>query len=165
MENLLEVGKVARPHGVRGAVKVLCYIEIGLNNIKQVYVGSKLTAYNVKQVQALNNDAFILTLKEIATVEQADKLRNLSVYIKRDETEEFKDKLYLSDLLGKQVINEKGEKLGELVDYEDYGASVILTIRCGVVSYSIPYVDGIIDYSEQADAFVINEQTFKDMRV
>ena len=101
----------------------------------------------------------------IKDIDSAEKLKNKSVYIDREEYSEYKDKIYLSDLINAPVKNENGKELGVLVDFDDYGASVILTIRSGAVSYTIPYADDIIKYDASQNAFIINEQTFKDIRV
>ncbi len=164
-KNLLEIGKIVRPHGVKGAVKVQKYLDADFSHFKTIYIGQKLIKSQVKAVSKLNNDACAITVDTIPSCELAEKFRNQSIYIDRNDYDEFKDKLYLSDLLHKDVLNEKGQKLGELVDFDNYGASTILTIKCGVVSYQIPFVDEIITFNAELDAFLINEQTFKDMRI
>jgi len=71
----------------------------------------------------------------------------------------------LSDLIHKDVVDENGDKIGELADYEDYGAATILTIKCGPVSYQIPYVDEIIEYDAEKDVFIIEKKKFEAVRV
>ncbi|MBR6779188.1 MAG: 16S rRNA processing protein RimM [Clostridia bacterium] len=163
--NLLEIGKIVRPHGVKGAVKVLSYVDEDFSIFKHIYISHKKVNANIKKVLPLNNDAYSVTIDVIPDIDTAEKFRNMSIYIDREEYSEFQVKIYMSDLLNKPVINEKGEQLGDMVDFDDYGATIILTIRCGSVSYTIPYVDDIIVYDEEKDAFVIEEQKFKDLRV
>ncbi len=163
--NLLEVGKILRPHAIKGAVKVECYVDEHFSMFKDVYVTEKRAKAKVKNVQNLNKDFYIVTLDIIPDVDTAEKFRNQSIYIDREQYAEFKDQVYLSDLINKPVINENDEKIGYMVDYEDYGASVILTIKAGISSYQIPYVKDIIKFDDEKDAFVINQQTFEDVRV
>lgn len=163
--NLLEIGKIVRPHGVKGAVKVVKYLDANFSHFTKIFIGQKLQPAEIKGVANLNNDACALTIDVIKDCETAEKFRNQSVYIDRNDYAEFKDKLYLSDLLHKPVLTENGQKLGEMVDFDDYGASTILTIKCGAVSYQIPYVEDIINYNTDLDAFLIDEQTFKDVRI
>lgn len=163
--NLLEIGKILRPHGIKGAVKVECFVDEHFSVFKQVMVTTKLTKAVVKNVQSLNKGFFIATLDVIPDVDTAEKFRNQSIYIDRDLYAEFKEKLYMSDLVGKSVLNEKGEQIGSMIDYDDYGASVILTIKCGFASYQIPYVEDIIVYDAEKDAFVINQQTFDNTKI
>ena len=163
--NLLEIGKILRPHGIKGAVKVECYVDEHFSKFKEVLITEKRAKANVKNVQSLNKDFFIVTFDIIPTVEVAEKFRNQSIYIDRDLYEDYKDKLYMSDLINKPILNERDEEIGHMVDYEDYGASVILIVKCGASSYQIPFVKEIIVYDEEKQAFVIDEQTFKNVRI
>lgn len=164
-KNLLEIGKIVRPHGIKGAVKVVKYLDVNFSHFSKVYIGQKLSVGEIKSISNLNNDACALTIDIIKDCETAEKFRNQSIYIDRNEYAEFKDKLYMSDLLNKDVLDNSGKKLGEMVDFDDYGASTILTIKCGAVSYQIPYVEDIISFNRELDAFIVDEQTFKDMRI
>lgn len=163
--NLLEIGKILRPHGIKGAVKVECFVDEHFSMFKDVMITNKLAKAQVKNVQNLNKDFYIVTLDVIPDIDTAEKFRNQSIYIDRDLYSEFKEKLYMSDLINKPVLNEKGEQIGYMVDYDDYGASVVLTIKAGVSSYQIPYVKDIIEYDEEKGAFVIEQQTFEDVRI
>ena len=164
-KNFLEIGKIVRPHGIKGAVKVVKYLDVNFSHFSKVYIGQKLSVGEIKSISNLNNDACALTIDIIKDCETAEKFRNQSIYIDRNEYAEFKDKLYMSDLLNKDVLDISGKKLGEMVDFDDYGASTILTIKCGAVSYQIPYVEDIISFNRELDAFIVDEQTFKDMRI
>lgn len=163
--NLLEIGKIVRVHGIKGAVKIMCYVDEDFSVFKHVFIGQKRVNASVKSVKSLNNDAYSVEFDIMPDIDTAQKFVNQSVYIDRTEYVEFEDKVYLSDLINKSVLNEKGEQIGFMIDFDDYGASVILTIKCGVNSYQIPYVDEIITYQKEIDAFVVNEQKFKDVRI
>ena len=163
--DLLEIGKIVRTHGVKGAVKVMSYIDRDFATFKHVYIGSNKINANIVKVQSLNNDAYSVTLDVIPDIDTAEKYRNQSIYIDRSEYDDLSEQLYLSDLIGKNVIDENGEILGVLVDYNNYGASDILEIKCGAVTYSLPFIDDIIYFDEDEESFVIDKQKFIDMRV
>lgn len=165
MQNLLEIGKIVRTHGVKGGVKVINYLDDDLSKFNHVFIGENKISARIKSISPLNSGAYLMMFDVIKDIDSAEKLKNKSVYIDREEYSEYKDKIYLSDLINAPVKNENGKELGVLVDFDDYGASVILTIRSGAVSYTIPYVDDIIKYDASQNAFIINEQTFKDIRV
>ena len=161
---LLEVGKIVRPHGIKGAVKIMAYID-EFEDLKHVYIGQKLVNANIKQVNSLNNDAYMAFIDVIPNIDVAENFRNQSIYIDRTEYNEFENKIYMTDLIGKDVVDEKGEKIGEMIDYDDYGATIILTIKCGSVSYQLPYVNDIIYYDEQLDKLVTTKQKFEDTKI
>ena len=166
MQNLLEIGKIVRTHGIKGAVKVLSYLDgVNFSIFKDVFVGEKLTKAKITKCQPLNGDAYSIVLDIAPNIDAAEKLKNQSVFVDRANYAELKDKLYLSDLVNKPVLNERGKEIGTMVDFDDYGASVVLTIRCGAVSYLIPFVDDIIEYNAELEAFIINQQRFEDVRV
>ena len=162
--NLLEIGKILRPHGIKGAVKVESYLDEPFS-FKSVYIGKDKQPATIKSIQHLNKDFYIVTLSTIPDIDTAEKFRNQSIYIDRSEYAEFQDKIYLSDLINIPLINENGEKIGDMVDYEDYGATVILTIRVGAVNYQIPYVTEIVSYNQEKDAFIIDQQKFDDIKI
>ena len=163
--NLLEVGKILRPHGIKGAVKVECYLDESFSIFKELLITNKLAKATVKSVQNLNKDFYIVSLDIIPDIDTAEKYRNQSIYIDRDLYPQFKNQVYLSDLINKPLISETGENLGYMVDYDDYGASVILTIKSGVCSYQIPYVKDVVVYDDDKQAFVIDKQKFEDVRI
>lgn len=163
--DLLEIGKIVRVHGIKGAVKVMSYVDNDFAMFKHVYVGEKRQSANIKKVLPLNNDAYSVTLDIMPDIDTAERYKNQSIYIDRAEYSELEDTIYLSDLVGKDVIDENGEVVGVLVDYNNYGATDILEIKCGVVTYSLPYIDDVIYFDEERDVFVVDGQKFKDLRV
>lgn len=166
MQKLLEIGKIVRTHGIKGAVKVISYLDdVNFSIFKHVFIGENLLEANIIHVMKLNNDAFSIKIDIIDSIDEAEKFRNKLIYIDRNEYAEFKDKVYLNDLIGKPVLNEHHEKIGELIDFDDYGASVILQIKTGIVTYSLPFVDDIIHYDERLDAFLTTNQKFEDLRI
>lgn len=163
--DLLEIGKIVRVHGIKGAVKVMSYVDNDFSMFKHVYLGDKRISANIKKVLPLNNDAYSVTIDIIPDIDIAEKYRNCSIYVDRAEYTELEDTIYLSDLLNKNVIDENGEVVGILVDYNNYGATDILEIKCGIVTYSLPFIEDIIYFDEDKDAFVVDGQKFKDLRV
>ena len=165
MQNFLEIGKIVRVHGIKGAVKIISYVDEHFSVFKHVYLTHKRVNANITKVQSLNGDAYAVMFDIMPDMDTAEQFRNQSVYIDRNEYPEFEDKVYLSDLINKSVVNENGQEIGKMVNFDDYGATVILTIKCGVVSYDIPYIDDVIKYNKDQNCFVINQQKFEDLRV
>ena len=163
--NLLKIGKIVRVHGIKGAVKVISYVDEDFSIFKHVYLTHKRVNANIKKVQPLNGDAYIVFFDIMPNIETAETYKNQSIYIDRNEYKEFEEKVYLSDLINKAVVNENGEDVGKMVNFDDYGATIILTIKCGAVSYDIPYIEELIRYDRTVNCFIINQQKFEDLRV
>lgn len=166
MDKLLEIGKIVRPHGIKGAVKVIAYLDgVNFSIFKDVLVGRSLNKGKITKVLPLNKDALSISIDIIPDVDTAEKYRNQSIYIDRGLYPSMNNKVYLSDLIGSRILDENGKEIGELVDYEDYGASTILQIKVGAVSYSLPYVDEIIAYNTSLGALQTTRQKFEDLKV
>ena len=165
MQNFLEIGKIVRVHGIKGAVKVISYVDEDFSTFKHVYLTHKRVNANIKKVQPLNGDAYIVTFDIMPDINIAETYKNQSVYIDRNEYKEFEEKVYLSDLINRPVVNENGEDVGKMVNFDDYGATIILTIKCGAVSYDIPYIEELIRYDKITNCFIINQQKFEDLRI
>ena len=87
--NLLEIGKIVRVHGVKGAVKVMSYIDEPINQFKHVYIGQKRVNANISCIKSLNNDAFSINFDVMPDIDTAQKFINQSVYIDREEYSKF----------------------------------------------------------------------------
>ena len=135
--NLLEIGKILRPHGVKGAVKVECFLEDHFSKFKEVMVTNKLAKAEVKNVQNLNNDFYIVILDIIPDIDTAEKFRNQSIYIDRDT--------YYSDLLrdltrstSVKLIDD--ESINNDIYCRKYGSYGIAYHEAGVVMNGEPYI-------------------------
>ena len=163
--NLLKIATILRPHGIKGAVKVECLVDDGLDGISDIFVGEGFIPARILSSSHLNKDFYTLALDTIKDVDMAEKYRNKPIYIDRTIYDAFKDKVYFSDLIGKKLVSTAGKVLGEVVDYSDFGMSTVLTVRCGAVSYQIPYTNEIVEFNSEQDCFVIDEKRFKEVRV
>ena len=166
MKNWLEVGKIAKTHGVKGAVKIISYLDgVNFSIFKKIYLGNNKDCYTIKNCLPLNGGAFSVTLAEIPTIEQAEKLKNQTIYIDRAENDVFKNSVFLSDLIGSDVLDENGNSLGVLIDVNDYGATTILEIKSDFTTYSMPYVEDYIWYDQNNKTLTTTKKIFEDMRV
>ena len=57
MQNLLEIGKIVRTHGIKGGVKVISFLDDDLSKFKHVYIGENKLSANIKSISPLNGGA------------------------------------------------------------------------------------------------------------
>ncbi len=145
----LEVGKIINTHGLRGEVKVTVWMDAPeeFENIKTVYLKTrkeeiKLTVKNIKYQK--NN--IIVKFSEINDINEAEPYKNCTLYADRDELGELPDGLYyIVDLIGLDVYNEEGEKLGVIADVFNTGANDIYDVkREGKKNLLLPVIDDVI---------------------
>jgi len=114
----LVVGRVLRPHGIRGElrVKILTDYPERISDLAAVYLGSDYRRYALIGAR-LHKDALLLRLEGCDDRNAAEALRGLSVSITRDDAVPLEDdEYYHFQLIGVQVESESGEILGEIAE-------------------------------------------------
>ena len=129
----LRIGVVTSPHGVRGEVRVYPttdeisrFSEVGTLLLEKEGVRSLRTIESVKQLK----DMVVLKLSGIGTVEEAEKVRNADLLIRREQSSPLKEGQYfIGDLMGLRAFREDGTEAGTVEDVLETGANFVLVIR------------------------------------
>ena len=79
MQNLLEIGKIVRTHGVKGGVKVINYLDDDLSKFNHVYIGENKISAKIKSISPLNGGAYLMMFDVIIDIDSAEKLKNKTV--------------------------------------------------------------------------------------
>ncbi len=141
MQKILELGRVLRPHGVRGVLKAenWCGDELfACWPDKVVINGRRYTTKNVAKHQ--NN--LLLTLEEVTSADDAEKLRGAVITCGREDVELPEGRVLFSDLYGFSVYDERLEKsIGVLQTTEENAVQVILCVTGDNGTVYIPAVD------------------------
>ncbi len=143
------VGKVLRPRGLKGEVKVEIITSFPghFQNLKTLFAKNETEwkAYSISEA-SLSNRHVYLKFAEIVSLEQAEKLRGKELFIEHDQlTDLSEDEYYVHDLIGMQVVTEKGKKLGELLDVETYTGNDVYVIKnSSGKEFLIPAIQDII---------------------
>lgn len=127
----LSVGRVVRPHGVHGALKVISFSSPirPLTPSSTVYLGPHQDPVIVRSVQS-HQDGYILFLEGCVDRNAAERLRDLVVYVRFDDTEPLHDdEYYYWQIIGLEVVTQDGEILGDLVDILETGANDVYVVK------------------------------------
>jgi 16S rRNA processing protein RimM len=142
----LALGVIARPHGVRGEVRVAMYNpgSTALEDLERIYLagpnGGAPAPYDVVSVRA-TNDAVLLTLENVTDRDAALALRGREVLVdRRDLAPLAEDELYVGDLVGCEVVTSAGSPLGRIAEVLDVGPHPLLVIHDGDLERLLPYV-------------------------
>ncbi len=114
----LAVGRVLRPHGVRGELRVATLTDYPerVLQLRQVYLGPEHQSYAVRAAR-LHQDGFLLLLEGCSDRASAETLRGLVVEISVADAVPLEEgEYYHFQLLGVRVETEAGAYLGEIVD-------------------------------------------------
>jgi len=131
------MGHIMGPFGVYGWIKINPYTELidGLMDYSTWWLGNDNIEWQQVHVTDghINGQALVVQLREYTDRTQATKLKGLQVAIPRSElptlSQDGTDGYYWSDLIGVEVINLKGERLGNVVGLFETGANDVLRVQ------------------------------------
>jgi 16S rRNA processing protein RimM len=129
-KSTLCVARILTAHGVRGLVKLRCFLE-NPDDFKnyQPVLDNQGHAFFITLKNPIKGD-FIAEIKDITTRNQAETLRNVDLFIAKSQLPPLKeDQIYLDDLQGFDVHNTRSEKIGHVVQIENFGAGHLLSIQ------------------------------------
>ena len=97
MKEYFTIGKIVRPHGIKGAVRAETYTSNPqrFKKLKEVIIDSKTIA--VESVSIDPSNFMLIKLAGIDTMDDAEKLRNKNVVIKRSQLPEPENGTYYID--------------------------------------------------------------------
>ena len=134
----LLVGRITRPHGIRGDVKVQPETDdpARLTGVETLHVGATPEATRPMRVEAVRT----MTTKQgltalvrfvgVSTPEAADALRGLSLYADASELPPLDaDEYFLHDLVGLAVEDTDGLPLGRAVEVAEMPGHPVLTVE------------------------------------
>ena len=145
-KEFLEAGKIVGTHGVRGTVRIDAWSDNPqfLAGFKRFYLEDKKTTLEVLNI-APHGRVVIADFKGVGSIEDAEKLRNKIIYIKRDDAKLPEDKYFIDEIIGSEAFNaDSGELLGILCDVSKTGANDVWHIKSGEKEYLLPAVDEVI---------------------
>lgn len=143
MEQLLTVGKIINTHGIKGEIKVQSVTDDleRFKKLKKAYIdNSEITITNCK----LQPGKVILKIEGIDKIEDAVRLKNKYIRIRREDAIELpEDSYFESDIIGCHVYNENGEELGTIDDIIYTGSNDVYWIK-GEKELLIPAIKSIV---------------------
>lgn len=123
------IAKILTAHGVRGLVKVDCFLEDpnDLKNYNPLTAadGRKFTIHLKNSIKG----KYLAEIEGIADRNEAEKYRNIELFVERDQMPTPDDGFYHEDLIGCDVLGQEGQKLGTLLSIENYGAGDLFNIK------------------------------------
>ena len=137
------MGRVAGAYGVRGWVKVAPGggAQAGLAAASQWWIGGR--AYEVREAKA-HGATVVADLAGLEGREQAQALTGQEVSVRRDGLPPAGEgHYYLDDLVGLEVVNEQGERLGVVKQLFSNGAQDVMEVA-GARTHLLPWVPAVV---------------------
>ncbi len=148
-KDLFPIGRVVKPHGVRGKIKVEYFGE-DLNRFppyREVFIEDskgRLETYEI--LEAIPQPPrLILQLKGIERIEEAKPLIGKEIFIKKEALSGLKEgEYYWFQILGMVVETEKGKRIGRVKEIFPTGANDVYVIEGKKGEIFLPATEEVI---------------------
>lgn len=133
MEDLLIVGTIIKPHGVRGEVKVYPTTDDinRFDDLKEVILdtGKEQISLEVEGVKYFKNQV-ILKFKDMDNINDIEKYKGKDLLVTRENAVPLEENEYfITDLIGSKVITDEDIELGKVKDVLVTGANDVYIIE------------------------------------
>lgn len=160
VETLISVGKIVRPHGIRGDVKVVSLIELPerFEEFHSLYVeiGDGKGEWVQVEMEKGCGREIILKLAGIDDRDRAESLRGAFLKVRKAECLPLPEAVYyISELIGLKVRTKEGEEIGLIVDVLHTPAHDVYVVDKGGRENLIPAVKNFIKQVDVSKGFII----------
>jgi 16S rRNA processing protein RimM len=147
--DLLEIGEVVRPHGLKGRIKAKSYLvskgstdrldEVFIRKLKEPAV-----RFRIKTLQVERRILF-LELEGIENIDAAAQLVGCRILISPDKLKKLpEDEHYWHELLGLRVMTEAGRDLGRIVSIVPAGSHDVYVCAGNGQEIMLPAIGEVI---------------------
>ena len=147
MAEYIEAGRITSAHSFRGEVKIQSWCDTPefLTRFKIFYLDEKGGSFlSVEKIRTTNN-LLIASFKEIDSLETAEKFKNKTLYIKKDDANLDEGSFFISDLINLPVFDfNTNEKYGILCDIFSNGANDIYVVKTEILDKNNKYKEVLI---------------------
>ncbi len=142
--DLVCVGAIAGAFGVTGEarIKSFCAEPRAIGNYGPL-VTEDGRSFTLRIIRGIK-DGFAARLSEVATREQAERLRGTRLYAPRDRLPALpEDEFYHADLIGLEVVDTGGAVLGRVRAVHDFGAGDVIEV-VGESELMLPFTRAVV---------------------
>lgn len=145
----LLIGKVIRPHGLRGLLRIISYAQSEASFLESgvVYIqtpSGETREYGVVAVKPHKN-AFLLQVEGVTSEEQAEECRGADIFIGKDTLKPEEDEGYFwCELIGLEVYLNTGQHIGTLKHILPTGSNDIYVVRKDKKEILIPAIHDVV---------------------
>lgn len=172
-EDMIPIGIVIKPHGLRGEVKVKTHADPKiLGNLEDVMLYDPKTKNTVRtSIEGIrpSGEGFIVLFNGFDSIGIAEKIRGYQISIKKDLLPPLGDgEYYFFQLLGCFVYDENSQLLGKVDDIIETGANDVIVIKRKQADLStkeelIPMIkDCVIEMNLAEKKLVVKTMDYED---
>jgi len=138
----IEIGGIARAHGIRGEVVIHTHDPDSdiLGDVESIFIGD--VAYRVTGARGTHR-GWLVVLEGVDTRNDAELLQGKPVTVDRDQLDLAEGDVLLDDMIGCQVVCVDGTPWGVVAGI-DLGPQELLVIHDGELERLLPIVDQFV---------------------
>ena len=124
------LGQIVAPHGVRGDLRIMPLTSNTqlFSDMDYLLLPDDRRLHIVKARPHKN--IMLVTVKEVASIEEAEALRGPKVSVYREDMPELPEgRYYVGDLIGLPVLDEQGNRIGTFKDVLPTGSKDVYVIQ------------------------------------
>ncbi len=143
----LIIGKILKPFGVRGELKVEILTDFPerFASLRQVWIGDDAKSFSVERAHLHSHTIALVKLAGINTPEQASPLREQLMYVAMDDAVKLRDnQVYLFQTIGLTVKTTDGQTLGKVIDVLDTRANDVYIVHDGTREILLPAIPEVV---------------------
>jgi 16S rRNA processing protein RimM len=143
VDDRVEIGYVARAHGIRGELRVVTHDpgSVVLEEADEVWLGGERFAIAAARPV---EGAFLLRLEEVTDRNRAEELRGAAVEVAREALGLEEGDVLLVDLVGCEALLRDGSPFGTVVRIDVGEVQSRLVLHQGEVERLVPIVEEIV---------------------
>ena len=158
-EDVLLIGRVIRPHGLKGLLRIDSFAESEgtFLNAGEVFLeeaSGKTVKHRVVSVTP-SNTYFLLNLEGLDTREQAEAYRDKNIYIERSKLSRQRDEFFWFELIGMPVYLDTGRRLGVVRQIVPAPGHDIYVVQEGDKEILIPAVFDVVKEVDLAGGKIV----------
>ena len=152
ISSFVQVGQVARSHGLTGELKILLENPIieRLPELELMYMQTfrgdffpcRLTSFKVDGKG--NKISFFVQFEHIADRHAAEALKGKPLFVDQKEVSLFTEESDQNGYMDYELLNENNDSVGLVIDSFDNGAHLVVTVATPSGSLLIPLVDEFV---------------------
>ena len=161
----IEIGKVLKAQGIKGEVKLSCYVDDAamLKSVKLVYIGSK--TYTVTHFRADGVFCYLL-LDGIADRNSAEVLRNWTVYADKESVTVADGRYFIDDLVGCVVMLDSGLNVGVVKEILQNGSADVFVCDGESGEVLFPFLKNlIVSVNVESKQITLDNKRFSEVAV
>jgi 16S rRNA processing protein RimM len=147
--SFLEIGRIIKPHGLKGSLKVLSYLESDdlsafSDKLLIKLADDKTAFYSLKSLKVRGRFCY-LEIEGIESIEQAEPLIGCPVLVHVDKLAPLpEDEYYWQELIGLEVVTEEGRSLGKLERIFPTGSNDVYVCGTGENEILLPAIAEVV---------------------